>query len=207
MHTVPRADFQARLPKQIWPAAFRLIAIVICCASVAFNAMPPQKGGSSSSPKPPVFENDVLPIFDTNCLRCHDSKTMMGRLDLSSIKGILAGGASGPVVEPGKPEASPLYSMVLSGTMPLDHSTQVSPAQMQTIRVWIGRLAADGSASQPASQSQQPIVTPIAMHAPSPGASPGSSYRAVLDQYCRLSQPADAYGRTDARQDRRRKCP
>src|SRR5438094_3741268 len=87
--------------------------------------------------KAPEFERDVLPIFKANCLRCHDSNVKKGGLDLSTLKGVVVGATSGPVVVPSDPDASRLYSMIHDGTMPLDRRTQVSAAEMETIRVWI----------------------------------------------------------------------
>jgi hypothetical protein len=65
-----------------------------------------------------------------------------GGLDLSSLTSVLAGNASGPVVIPKHPDASALYDVIHSGKMPLDRKTEVSPAEMQTIRTWIASLSA-----------------------------------------------------------------
>ena len=40
--------------------------------------------------------------------------------------------------------------MVENGEMPLDRKTQVSAAEMETIRLWIERLAASENLSRPA---------------------------------------------------------
>ena len=59
---------------------------------------------------------------------------------------VLAGGASDPAVVPKQPAASKLYELVHKGEMPLDHKTQVSAAEMETVRLWIERLAASDAA-------------------------------------------------------------
>ena len=51
---------------------------------------------------------------------------------------------------PEQPDASKLYDMVHNGEMPLDRKTQVSAAEMETIRLWIARLAASENLSRPA---------------------------------------------------------
>ena len=101
--------------------------------------------------KGPTFENDILPIFERNCLRCHNGKVKKGGLDLSTSKRVLAGGESGPAVVPKQPAASKLYDVVHNGEMPLDRKTQVSAAEMETIRIWIARLVASENRSRPRS--------------------------------------------------------
>src|SRR5262249_24105667 len=79
----------------------------------------------------PAFKTDVLPIFQRNCLRCHDAKMKKGGLDLSTPEKVLAGGESGPAIVPRQPVASRLYDMVENGDMPLDRKTQVSAAELE----------------------------------------------------------------------------
>src|SRR5439155_26443970 len=56
------------------------------------------------STKSVYFEADVLPIFNTNCIRCHGSETRIKEMNLSLYEGVMKGSESGPVVIPGKPE-------------------------------------------------------------------------------------------------------
>src|SRR5262249_1425758 len=55
-----------------------------------------------------LFETKIRPILVTKCYMCHSStlKTPMGGLMLDTKAGLLKGGASGPVVVPGKPAES-----------------------------------------------------------------------------------------------------
>ena len=48
-----------------------------------------------------------------------------------------------------------------SGEMPLDHKTKVSAAEMETIRLWITKLAASESRSRAVSRLNQHDVIPI----------------------------------------------
>ena len=50
---------------------------------------------------------------------------------------------------PRQPAASKLYDVIDNGEMPLDRKTQVSTAEMETIRLWIARLAASENVSRP----------------------------------------------------------
>ncbi len=57
-----------------------------------------------------LFEKKIRPILATNCYLCHSSKLKapMGSLVLDTKAGLRKGGASGPVVTPGKPGESRL---------------------------------------------------------------------------------------------------
>lgn len=57
------------------------------------------------------FETKVRPLLAKRCFACHTG-TPMGGLVMNSRAGLLKGGASGPAVVPGKPEASLLIRAV-----------------------------------------------------------------------------------------------
>ena len=44
---------------------------------------------------PPVFETDVLPILETNCVACHSGDAPKSELDLSDIQSLVNGGLTG----------------------------------------------------------------------------------------------------------------
>lgn len=60
------------------------------------------------------FRNQVRPILTAHCLRCHNPTRAKrsGRLDQSTIAGLLRGGLSGPALVPGKPDESLLILAV-----------------------------------------------------------------------------------------------
>ena len=71
------------------------------------------------------------------CGMCHSSAAKMGGLDLSSYQAVLDGGASGPVIEPGDPDASSLVTLMEAG----GHSGQLNESELERVRQWI----ADGA--------------------------------------------------------------
>lgn len=81
-------------------------------------------------------------IFDQKCSACHSDATQLGGLNLSSYQAVLTGGDSGPVLEPGNPDASLLVTLLASGT----HPGQLSESELERIRQWI----ADGALEVPA---------------------------------------------------------
>jgi mono/diheme cytochrome c family protein len=159
--------------------ATTLATVLSICAAAALTAASPN---SDEPVAAPVFDEDVLPIFQANCLRCHASDVRTGGLDLGTLAGALAGSSTGAVVIPGNPDASKLYDLVRSGAMPFDHQTRVSPAELETIRHWIEALPVSKRTPRPATSSSQ--HTPVVLHPPTQDNSPASTYRAVLDRYC-----------------------
>lgn len=62
------------------------------------------------------FENDVLPIFEDNCMYCHGEDEQESGFRLDSRVGLLKGGDYGdPVLVPGHPEKSSLITVVEYG--------------------------------------------------------------------------------------------
>ena len=135
-------------------AALSIGMVVLFGWLTAFvEAYPLKSSQSVAATNAPVFEKDILPIFQTNCLRCHDSKAKSSGLDLSSVKGVLTGSSSGPVVVPKDPDASRLYGVVHDGKMPLDRKTRVSRTEMETIRLWIEALSKEYHPARGATES------------------------------------------------------
>ena len=71
------------------------------------------------------FEQKIRPVLAENCYKCHSarSKKLKAELYLDSRKGLLKGGETGPVVVPGKPEASLLIRAVVY----LDNELEMPP--------------------------------------------------------------------------------
>jgi mono/diheme cytochrome c family protein len=60
------------------------------------------------------FKTDVLPVLEKNCLKCHGAEPdkLKGGLDLSTRKGTLDGGETGPAVDLAKPADSLLIKFI-----------------------------------------------------------------------------------------------
>ena len=82
----------------------------------------------------PLFKDEVLPVLEKSCTKCHQPEQKMGGLDLSTFTGLMTGGSSGPAIAPGKPTRSLLWIMIDSGKMPMGGA--LSPAQKQLIRTY-----------------------------------------------------------------------
>ena len=109
----------------------------------------------------PLFKDEILPVLEKSCVSCHSPERKMGGLDLSTFAGLMAGGASGPVVAPGKPERSLLWMQIDSGRMPM--GGKMTSANKQLIRAYLehGRFPQD-QLDQAAQAREAAKITPEA---------------------------------------------
>ncbi|MEM7011249.1 MAG: PSD1 and planctomycete cytochrome C domain-containing protein [Verrucomicrobiota bacterium] len=84
----------------------------------------------------PFFEDEIAPIFEANCVECHNTETRKANLDLSSAEGLIAGGDGGAIFEAGKPEKSLLYELIHNGEMPRKRDS-LSETDIKRIHDWI----------------------------------------------------------------------
>lgn len=85
-----------------------------------------------------TFRDQVAPILEKHCLRCHQGPEPKGGLSLSDSEETFKGGDSGPAVTPGKPGESLLIAMI-SGEDPEmpQNAPSLSPAQVAILKTWI----------------------------------------------------------------------
>jgi mono/diheme cytochrome c family protein len=84
------------------------------------------------------FPKQIAPILEQHCLRCHGKKSQRGGLSLATTSDALAGGDSGPVLIPGKPDESHLLALV-SGDKPKmpKKAAPLNAQQVALLRKWI----------------------------------------------------------------------
>jgi uncharacterized membrane protein/mono/diheme cytochrome c family protein len=104
-----------------------------------------ETGGATA---PSAYAAVVQPILDRTCVACHSAEKPKGKLRLDSFVALLAGGAGGAVVQPGRSAESELIKRLL---LPLDHDDhmppegkpQPTPEEIALLRWWID-AGADG---------------------------------------------------------------
>lgn len=88
------------------------------------------------------FQNDVMPILERRCIKCHGGINDDGEerveegLKLLTHEDILKGSYNGPVVEPGDVENSYLIEQIVKGEMP-KKEPRLLPAQIRIITAWV----------------------------------------------------------------------
>ncbi len=85
---------------------------------------------------PVSFTNDVQPLFDRRCFKCHGGEKMENDFSVESYETVMKGSWNGTVVEPGDTEGSYLLNLVSAGDMP-KRGPRLLPAEIEAIRAWI----------------------------------------------------------------------
>lgn len=105
------------------------------------------------------FREQVQPILSENCFQCHNPRRVAagksGKLDQTSLAGLLQGGRSGPAIVPGKPDDSLLIHRIRGDDpdeerMPPDD--HLPPESIQILMQWI----ADGAVWDEPANPQAP---------------------------------------------------
>lgn len=92
------------------------------------------------------YARDVAPILERSCYRCHGPKKHQAGLSLHTREKAMAGGDSGPVVEPGNSAESLLIEVTArvdpdSAMPPEDEGNPLTPAEVGLLRAWIDQGA------------------------------------------------------------------
>lgn len=88
------------------------------------------------------FQNDILPIFERNCTRCHGGSRREAELDLRSYASLMTGSENGPAIVAGDDEASELITQVVTGEMPR-RAPKLAAEQIQLLVDWVNQGALD----------------------------------------------------------------
>ncbi len=110
------------------------------------------------------FTAQVRPILAERCLPCHNASNPSGKFSVHSVSSLLAGGASGRAVQPGRPNDS-LLIHTITGDKPRMPKTgaPLTTDQVATLRLWIEQGARDdsgGKSEQETWWSLRPLVKP-----------------------------------------------
>lgn len=93
---------------------------------------------SAADAKKITYEDDVLPVFRDNCLKCHNPDKLKGDLDLTSFSATIKGGGSGATLNPGDAEGSLLYKAIMHTEDPeMPPKSKLADKDILTIRQWI----------------------------------------------------------------------
>jgi mono/diheme cytochrome c family protein len=144
----------------------RQLSILFLCLAVTAVWAGPGEGQERAPAPVPRFQEDIRPLLQGKCARCHGQKPRRADLDLTTPAGILRGGESGPAVVPGRPDESPLYEKVHGGTMPPGKKDRLGEAEVDVLRRWIaaGAPFGPGPDGEAGTALTQHDVLPILLH-------------------------------------------
>lgn len=82
------------------------------------------------------FSQDVLPILNRVCVKCHGGEQTEEGLALSTYADVIKGSFNGPVIAPGNSKASLLIDLITQGKMP-KRGPKLLPAEIRLITQWV----------------------------------------------------------------------
>ncbi len=109
---------------------------LLACVAVLGGLLAAGPTAAAQKPAVPLFEKDVLPVFQARCLRCHGTKVQKAGLDVRSKAALLEGGESGPAISPGSAEKSLLWVKVAGNQMP-PGKDKLTEAEKVLLRTWL----------------------------------------------------------------------
>jgi cytochrome c553 len=138
-----------------------LFAVVALGLPAPATAAPPPSAAAAEH-----FEKKVRPLLLARCVKCHGPEKSKGGLRMDSAAGLAEGGQSGPVVLPGKPEASLLIQAVQqTGDLKMPPKERLKEQEIADLVAWVkagavwpGGEIVKGTISDP--------VTPLLSRAP-----------------------------------------
>ena len=101
------------------------------------------------------FEAKVRPVLATHCVSCHGPEKQKAGLRLDTPEGMKKGGESGPVVSPGKPEASRLVEAITyhDDSLQMPPKRKMGDPEIEALTRWVkaGALWPEPKATRSAS--------------------------------------------------------
>ncbi len=99
---------------------------------------------ASNPSQPAYYTENVQPIFQANCYRCHGAGNHRGGLNMDTRDALLKGGHHGTAIVPGQPAGSLLVRLIRHEgpaddpmNMPPDPKPKISDANIATVEAWI----------------------------------------------------------------------
>jgi hypothetical protein len=94
---------------------------------------------SASGADKTTYQDNILPLIQANCAKCHNEDKKKADLDLTSYQGALKGSGSGAVLVSGNPDASKLWKAITQAedpTMP-PNSPPLPASDLEIFKKWI----------------------------------------------------------------------
>jgi len=92
-------------------SVFCLVLLVAIGLTSCDRTGDPGEGGETPDEGAKVsFVDDVKPLLETHCIRCHNDESLLGGLNLMTREKAFNGSANGPVLIPGEPDKSLFYA-------------------------------------------------------------------------------------------------
>ena len=121
---------------------------VACALAAVLLSLLALAGGpraSAADPAPVSFVRDVAPVLQEQCFACHNERKKGGKYDMTRFDRLMTGGSSGEPVEPGKPDSSEFFSLMVTHDdrrmPPRDKGDAVPAEKAALVKRWIAEGA------------------------------------------------------------------
>lgn len=131
--------------KVLRPASALLPALALACVAggALHGSLRPVEAATDPA-QPAFYTENVLPIFQANCYRCHGGMNHRGGLNMETRDSMLKGGHHGSDLVPGHPESSLIVRLIRHEgpaddpmNMPPAPRPKLSDADIATVEAWI----------------------------------------------------------------------
>src|SRR5215475_5916870 len=103
------------------------------------------------------FEKKIRSIFAASCQRCHNARSKVAGLDLTTAEAFQRGGDSGPVINKEKPEESRLLKVIgYDGETKMPPSGKLKDHEIAALTEWVKIGAPWPSSVAPAATESRP---------------------------------------------------
>src|SRR6476659_1532404 len=107
-----------------------------------------------------TYDDQLAPILRQRCSSCHNPTAKKADFDVTSYSGLMKGGSSGPVIEPGEPDSSHFFALVSRQSEPFmpQNADKLPDAEIDLIKRWIAGGALENSGSKAAAPKPKKVV-------------------------------------------------
>ncbi|HEY8460209.1 MAG TPA: DUF1549 domain-containing protein, partial [Blastocatellia bacterium] len=127
--------------------------------AVARETSSPTTASSAKSAQEEFFEKRIRPILVASCQRCHNARSKVAGLDLTTPEAFQRGGDNGPVINKEKPEESRLLKVIgYDGEMKMPPSGKLKDHEITALTEWVKM----GAPWPGAVTAAVPAITPVA---------------------------------------------
>ncbi len=118
------------------------VLVLLMVPPSAFGAEPNPARKPFAPEQLQAFEQQVRPILEARCLKCHSGGKAKGGLRLDSREAILKGGDLGPAFEPGDPSKSLILKAIQYDELEMPPNGKLAAGEIEKLTQWIKTGAA-----------------------------------------------------------------
>src|SRR5262245_52426861 len=106
-----------------------------------------------------TYQENILPLVEANCAKCHNEDKKKADLDLTSYQGVLRGSGSGPVVLSGNVDGSNLWKALTHSEEPYMPPNRPALAEKDLVvfKKWIADGLLENAGGKPVATSSSAV--------------------------------------------------